>query len=433
MNRGQIRDARTYVADRLREYQIATPGADGAADEQARAEQYLDEWLGMEAHRRMAANQQALTHFDEQELRRAVLNRLFGLGELQPLLDDPDIETIFINAHDKVFVKLCDGSKRELETPVADSQDELMEQIRRLAAREGLGERRWDPLAPFLDLTLRDGSRVNAVRDVVRHATITIRLHRLMTVSLDDLVRMGTLHTGDAALLEAVILSNQSVLVAGVTGSGKSTFARGLASCIPPQKRIVSIEDTFELHLDRDDAHPDCVAMQTRRPNVQGHGAITAEDLFRNALRMNPDVLIVGEVRGPAEALPMLMATAAGGAAGSISTIHAQSAEQAIPQLQTYILMGAERLPFEASAQIIAKALDFVVFIEQRGARRLVSSIAEIRGVMGDHVTLNVISAVGADGRHQMSAAFSQARKDRLEAVGYHTQEWATGTDGAYS
>lgn len=432
MSRAQVRDAQSYVANRLREYQIATPGANAAVDEQARAEQYLDEWLGAEAHRRMAANQHAVSDVEEHEIRRGVVNRLFGLGELQPLLDDPEIETIFINGHDRVFVRRCDGSKQALTTPIADSQEEVMEQIRRLAAREGLGERRWDPLAPFLDLTLRDGSRVNAVRDVVRQPTITIRLHRLMSVTLDDLVRMGSLHPADAALLEAVILSNQSVLIAGVTGAGKSTVARALASCIPAQRRIVTIEDTFELHLDRDDTHPDCVAMQTRRPNVQGHGAISAEDLFRNALRMNPDVLIVGEVRGPAEALPMLMATAAGGAAGSISTIHAQSAAQALPQLQTYILMGAERLPFEASAQIIATALDVVVFIEQRGTRRLVSSIAEIRGVMGDQVTMNVISSVGADGRHRMAGAFSQARRDRLESVGYDTREWATGTEGPY-
>ena len=178
---------------------------------------------------------------------------------------------------------------------------------------------------------------------------------------------MRTLHPADRELVEAAILAQQTVMVCGGPSAGKSTTLRGLATAIPPERRIVSIEATLELHLDDDvEAHPDCVAMQTRAANLEGRGELSSRDLFREALRMSPDVLIVGEVRGPQEALPMLMSVAAGGAAGSLSTIHARSSAHALAMLQTYVLMGAERLPFEASAPLIASSIDLVLHVERR-------------------------------------------------------------------
>ena len=300
-----------------------------------------------------------------------------------------------------------------------------MRLIQRLAAREGLGERQWDSAHPALDLTLRDGSRLHALRDVVRTPAITIRRHRLMRLSLDDLVQMRTLHAADRDLLEAAIQSEQTVMVSGGPAAGKSTTARTLATAIPPSRRIVSIEATFELYLDADtDAHPDCVALQTRNPNLEGRGELTSRDLFREALRMSPDVLIVGEVRGPQEALPMLMSVAAGGTAGSLSTIHARSSAHALAMLQTYCLMGPEKLPFEASAPLISSAIDLVLFIERRVDERsreyrVTSSIREVCGFRGPMVTTNEVSRINERGHRETPAALSPERRVRLAAAGY--------------
>jgi Flp pilus assembly CpaF family ATPase len=260
---------------------------------------------------------------------------------------------------------------------------------------------------------------------VVRAPAVTIRRHRLMRLNLDDLVRMRTLHPADRELVEAAILAQQTVMVCGGPSAGKSTTLRGLATAIPPERRIVSIEATLELHLDDDvEAHPDCVAMQTRAANLEGRGELSSRDLFREALRMSPDVLIVGEVRGPQEALPMLMSVAAGGAAGSLSTIHARSSAHALSMLQTYVLMGAERLPFEASAPLISSSIDLVLHVERRldergKEHRVVSSIREVCGFHGPTVTTNEVSCIDSRGQHSTPVSLSSDRRQRLHEAGY--------------
>ena len=404
---------------RLRAEERARGGL-SPAETRAAAEAQLDSWFVLEAKQRLADARQPLNRAEEQAVRRGVLDRLFGLGELQPLLDDNAVETIAINSPERVVLHLADGTRRDLDYPIADSPEELIRLIQRLAAREGLGERQWDSAHPALDLTLRDGSRLHALRDVVRTPAITIRRHRLMRLNLHDLVRMRTLHPADRDLLQAAILSEQTVMVSGGPAAGKSTTARALATAIPPSRRIVSIEATLELHLDEDtDAHPDCVALQTRNPNLEGRGELTSRDLFREALRMSPDVLIVGEVRGPQEALPMLMSVAAGGTAGSLSTIHARSSAHALSMLQTYCLMGQEQLPFEASAPLISSAIDLVIFIERRAdergrEHRVVSSIREVCGFRGPMVTTNEVSRIDERGRRETPATLSPERRERL-------------------
>jgi Flp pilus assembly CpaF family ATPase len=246
-----------------------------------------------------------------------------------------------------------------------------------------------------------------------------------MRLTLDDLVRMRTLHPADRELVEAAILAQQTVMVCGGPSAGKSTTLRGLATAIPPERRIVSIEATLELHLDDDvEAHPDCVAMQTRAANLEGRGELSSRDLFREALRMSPDVLIVGEVRGPQEALPMLMSVAAGGAAGSLSTIHARSSAHALGMLQTYVLMGEERLPFEASAPLIASSIDLVLHVERRldereREHRVVSSVREVCGFRGPTVTTNEVSCIDSRGQHATPVPLSSERRQRLHEAGY--------------
>jgi Flp pilus assembly CpaF family ATPase len=420
----EVKTALEDVETRLRAQERAG-GALSPAETQAAAEGHLDSWFALEASRRMAEARQPLNRAEEQEIKRSVVNRLFGLGELQPLLDNPDVETIVVNGPERAFLHMSDGTRRELEHPIADNPEELIRLIQRLAAREGLGERQWDSAHPALDVTLRDGSRLHAMRDVVRAPAITIRRHRLMRLTLADLVRMRTLHPGDAELLEAAILSQHTVMVSGGPAAGKSTTARALASAIPSSRRIISIEATFELHLDADrDAHPDCVAMQTRPANLEGRGELSSRDLFREALRMSPDVLIVGEVRGPEEALPMLMSVAAGGAAGSLSTIHARSSAHALNMLQTYVLMGSEKLAFEASAPLICSAIDFVLHVERRvdergREHRVVSSILEVAGYHGPVVRANEVSRIDERGHRETPPTLSAERRERLSAVGY--------------
>ncbi|HBV95306.1 MAG TPA: type II secretion system protein E, partial [Chloroflexi bacterium] len=208
--RDEVRAALEDVETRLRADERAGGGLTPAQIRSA-AEQHLDAWCAHNVKLRLSEARQPLSRDEEHALRRSVLDRLFGLGELQPLLDDPDTETIVVNGPDRVFLHRSDGTRQRLEHPIADSPEELIRLIQRLAAREGLAERPWDSAHPALDLTLRDGSRLHAMRDVVRAPTVTIRRHRLMRLTLDDLVRMRTLHPADRELVEAAILAQQTV------------------------------------------------------------------------------------------------------------------------------------------------------------------------------------------------------------------------------
>ena len=195
-----------YVEARLRAEERARDGMTPDETKSA-AEAQLESWFVLESKQRLAGGRQPLNRTEEEAVRRGVLDRLFGLGELQPLLDDQEVETIAINVPERVFLHVAAGTRRKLEYPIADSVEELIRLIQRLAAREGLGERQWDSAHPALNLTLRDGSRLHALRDVVRSPAITIRRHRLMRLTMDDLVEMRTLHPADRDLLEAAILS----------------------------------------------------------------------------------------------------------------------------------------------------------------------------------------------------------------------------------
>ena len=263
------RTAYEYVDPRLRAEQRAAEG--GLSDKRVRerAGELLDEWVADENTRQVAAGRHPFNREEERQIRVIVVRRLFGLGDLEPLLADPDVENVYLNGCDSVWVESRSKGMQRMASPVAESDEELIILIQRLAARESIQERRWDTAQPILDLTLRDGSRLHAVREVVRRPTVTIRLHRLLKLTLDDLVQSQVLDQRGAELLRAAIAGRQTVVISGATGAGKTTTALALASCIPPEVRIVTVEDTFELHLDRDvDAHPNCVAMQARQANV---------------------------------------------------------------------------------------------------------------------------------------------------------------------
>jgi len=270
---------------------------------------------------RVANGATPLDPIQEQRLATSVLDALFGLGRLQALVDDPEIENIDVNGHDGVWITYSDGTKKTAAS-VAHSDDELVAILRSAAARFGLSERRLDLAHPELDLTLPDGSRLSALISVVKRPVVSIRRHRYKDLTLDELVGLRTLSPTMASFLAAAVRARKNIVVGGAMNAGKTTLIRALASAVPPRERIVTIEQTFELGLDEDRVrHPDLVALESRSANAEGVGEISMARLVRRALRMNADRVIVGEVLGD-EVLPMLNAMSQG-RSGSMCTIHA--------------------------------------------------------------------------------------------------------------
>ncbi len=299
---------------------------------------------------------------DEQRLAQDVLDALFGLGRLQSLIDDVDVENIDINGCDRVWVTYSDGRK-EVVDPVADSDEELVDLIKSAASRFGLSERRFDLARPELDLRLPDGSRLSAVMAVSARPAVSIRRHRFTELSLDDLVSLGTVDDELASFLGAAVRARKNIVVAGAMNSGKTTLLRALAAEIPPRERLVTIEQAFELGLDGDAVrHPDVVALEARPANLEGEGQISVSDLVRRALRMNADRVIVGEVLGD-EILPMLNAMSQG-RSGSMCTVHADSSAGVFRRFASYAVQAPERLPLEATNLLVAGAVHFVVFLD---------------------------------------------------------------------
>ena len=426
--RDLAREATLHVSAQLARWSkdVAIDVSNSEAMEMAR--HLVDEWLGERARTSIRSGHPGLSADDEEATVHAVLDQIFGLGGLQQYVDDPRVESIFVNGCDSVFIRRS-GEPMVRVPPIADADAELENLVRRLAAREGLSERRFDESAPFLNLTLRDGSRLHAVMGVCPHPTLTIRRHRLLDASLDDLVRLRMLTVELRQLLEAAILAQCNVVIAGGPNAGKSSLLRTLAAAIPREMRIVTIEDTYELFLDRDrERHPNCVALEARPANVQGEGAITLTDLVYQALRMGPDVLAVGEVRGP-EVVPMLDALSAGNAAGSMCTVHARSTLGTFDRLKGLLAQAPERYGAEASASLIATAVDLVVHVATAtladgSLHRWVDSVQEVRHAAGTTVVSNEVVRVDAQDRMQLPAALSSEIKERLADVGYDMGDW---------
>ncbi|MEC3994729.1 ATPase, T2SS/T4P/T4SS family [Actinacidiphila sp. DG2A-62] len=357
----------------------------------------------------------------EEAYAAAVHAALFGVGRLQPLLDDPEVENIDINGCDQVFIGYADGREVQGEA-VADSDEELVELIQVLGAYSGLSSRPFDTANPQLDLRLPDGSRLSAVMDVTRRPALSIRRARLGKVFLADLVGNYTLTPEIGSFLSAAVLARKNIMIAGATNAGKTTLLRALANVIPPHERLITVERALELGLDQfPELHPNVVAFEERLPNSEGLGAISMAELVRRSLRMNPSRVIVGEVLGD-EIVTMLNAMSQGND-GSLSTIHANSSSEVFNRISTYALQAQERLPVEASQMLVAGAIDFVVFVQrrndfQRGGtlRRVVTSIREVNGVDGRVLS----SEVFAEGREGVAMPHAPiACLDELLANGY--------------
>ena len=368
MDHGLVKRLRGDVGDRLAEQRRLDAAAGmppmTGEDERQFARALISQVLEEHARSEILVGRPPLNAQEEEDLAEAIHAALFGVGRLQPLLEDQNIENIDINGCDRVFIGYADGSE-VLGEPVAESDEELTELIQVLAAYSGLSSRPFDTANPQLDLRLPDGSRLSAVMDVTLRPAISIRRARMGKVFLADLVGNGTISPDVGTFLAAAVAARKNIMIAGATNAGKTTLLRALANQIPAEERLITVERALELGLDHfPELHPNVVAFEERLPNSEGQGAITMADLVRRSLRMNPSRVIVGEVLGD-EIVTMLNAMTQGND-GSLSTIHSNSSLEVFNRISTYAIQSAERLPVDATHMLIAGAIDFVVFTEKR-------------------------------------------------------------------
>jgi len=336
-----------------------------------------------------------------------VAERSFGLGPLEPLLGDPAVDEVMVNGPGAVWVER--GGRVERAAVAFGSEAELRHAIERILAPLG---RRVDEASPLVDARLPDGSRVNVVIPplALEGPILTIRRFRRRGFSADELVEAGTLNPPLRDFLAQCVRARLNLLVSGGTGSGKTTTLNALSAFIPEGERIVTVEDAAELRL----RQPHVVRLESRPANLEGRGEVTIRGLVRNALRMRPDRIVVGEVRG-AEALDMLAAMTTGHD-GSLSTVHAGSPEEAVRRVETLALMADVALPHAAVREQVADAIDVVVHqARMRDGARRVTAVAEVVRVAGAVGVREVYTL--RDGRPCWRAALSDGVAARLAAA----------------
>lgn len=308
--------------------------------------------LARRARAALTPEEVILNQQEKEEIVKAVVDRIAGLGPLQPLLEDAAIDEIMVNDPRNVFVER-DGHLEPVEVEFRD-EGHLRHVIDRIVAPLG---RRIDESSPLVDARLPDGSRVNAIIPplALRGPALTIRKFSTEPFTLERLVELGTISPAMARFLERCIHKRMNMIISGGTGSGKTSTLNALALCIPTHERLISIEDSAELQL----RHPHWISLESRPPNVEGRGEITIRTLVRNALRMRPDRIIVGEVRG-GEAFDMLQAMNTGHR-GSLTTLHANSPRDALIRLESMVLMAGFEMPISAIRRMIGGAIELVV------------------------------------------------------------------------
>jgi len=324
---------------------------------------------------------------------RRIEDEVLGLGPLEPLLADKTISDILVNGPQQVYVER--RGKLELTDIRFNNDSHLINIIDRIVSAVG---RRVDESSPMVDARLKDGSRVNAIIPplALDGAVLSIRRFAVELLSIDDLIKLGSLTSAVAQAMAAIVKGRLNVVVSGGTGAGKTTLLNLLSGFIPTSERIVTIEDSAELQLQQ----PHVVRLETRPPNIEGRGAVTQRDLVRNALRMRPDRIVLGEVRG-GEALDMLQAMNTGHD-GSLTTIHANTPRDALGRIENMVSMTGISFPVKALRSQIASAIDIVIQVERmEDGRRRVVSVQEINGMEGDVITSTELFAFerrGVDG-----------------------------------
>ncbi|MGB3552880.1 MAG: TadA family conjugal transfer-associated ATPase [Candidatus Binatus sp.] len=360
-----------------------------------------------------------LTDVDKSHLIEEIKNELLGLGPLEPLLWDDEITDILVNGHNQVYVEKG-GKLHATEVKFQDDQH-LMLIIDRIVSQVG---RRVDEASPMVDARLPDGSRINAIIPplTLDGPALSIRRFGRRRYNIDDLVAKKTLVPEIVEFLRTIVRARLNILVCGGTGSGKTTMLNCMSLFVPADERIVTIEDSAELSLQQ----PHVVRLETRPPNVEGKGEITQRDLVRNSLRMRPDRIIVGEVRGD-EVFDMLQAMSTGHD-GSIATIHANTPRDSVGRLEMMMLLSGVSIPQRAMRQQIASALNIIVHVSRLpdGSRK-VMRISEISGMEGEMVMMQDLfefkrTGIGPGGEvlgQFLATGIRSNYSQRLEAAGY--------------
>jgi pilus assembly protein CpaF len=353
------------------------------------------------------------------QLFHEIIDDMLGFGPIQSLLDEDDVTEIMVNGASKVYVER--KGKLERTNITFENDDQVLKLIDRIIMPLG---RRIDSDSPTVDARLPDGSRVNAIIQPVSidGPSITIRKFMKGRLSVEQLIEFGSITSSMAEFIRACVVARLNILISGGTGSGKTTLLNVLSGFIPDNERIVTIEDAAELRLQQDHI----VRLETKPPNVEGRNGVSIRDLVRNSLRMRPDRIIVGEVRG-GEALDMLQAMNTGHD-GSLTTLHANSPRDAVSRLETMCLMAGIELPIKVLRQQVASAIDLIIQQSRlRGGARKVTSVTEVSGMEGDAIIMTEIFRYEQKGVSKDGEAIGEMKPTgirplftpKLEAAGF--------------
>jgi len=363
--------------------------------------QQIEAEVGDIVHEELAKQNHALNQAERKQLVGDVLDELLGLGPLEPLLKDPTITDILVNGSDQVFVERYGILE---PTPVRFKDEKhLLRIIQKIVSAVG---RRVDESAPMVDARLADGSRVNAVVPplAIDGSLLSIRKFSRVPIGMDRLIEIGSVPAQVAEVMKAIVGSRRNVLISGGTGSGKTTMLNAMSAFIDGRERIVTIEDSAELQLQQEHV----VRLETRPPNIEGKGEVAQRDLVKNALRMRPDRIILGEVRA-GEAFDMLQAMNTGHD-GSMTTVHANNPRDALSRVEQMIGMSGVDIPARSARAQIASAVNVVIQVGRLAdGRRRLTSLAELTGMEGDVVTMQEIfrfRQTGVDDEGQVLGRF---------------------------
>lgn len=395
------------IEEEVREL-VRQRGIDPAAEGPAGLEPLVREVLDGYSARQSLARLPALT--DPERAVKVVLDNVAGLGPIQGLMEDPLVEEIWINGPGRVF---CARAGEHRLTSVMLDQSQIADLVERMLRASG---RRLDLSQPFVDATLRDGSRLHvAIPDVTRqHWAVNIRKFVLNAHTLDELVRRDSLSATAGRFLLAAVTAGLNIVVSGGTQAGKTTLLNCLASAIPARERVITCEEVFELQV----SLPDVVGLQTRQPNLEGAGSIDLRRLVVEALRMRPDRLIVGEVRQH-EALDLLIALNSG--LPGMTSIHANSAQEALTKLTTLPLLAGENVTHSFVLPTVASSIDLIVHLQKRNGIRQTVQILSVSGrVEGDRIETSVLFDRSQDGLRWTGL---MPPAERFEAAGFNLRD----------